>query len=83
MLDTARSLIVKELSVAKGTTETKVERELEKLFNRLDPPPSRCLVAAGAQPSIYPSSRHPWFVQHPGVARCAQSARQPGFSTAF
>lgn len=33
MLDTARSLIVKELSVAKGTTEAKVERELEKLFS--------------------------------------------------
>ena len=33
MLDTAKSLIVKELSVAKGTTETKVERELEKLFS--------------------------------------------------
>lgn len=33
MLDTAKSLIVKELSVAKGTTEVKVERELEKLFN--------------------------------------------------
>ena len=33
MLDTARSLIVKELSVAKRTTETKVERELEKLFS--------------------------------------------------
>ena len=32
MLDTAKSLIVKELSVAKGTTEAKVERELEKLF---------------------------------------------------
>jgi CarD family transcriptional regulator len=33
MLDTAKSLIVKELSVAKGTTEVKVERELEKIFN--------------------------------------------------
>jgi CarD family transcriptional regulator len=33
MLDTAKSLIVKELSVAKGTTEVKVERELEKLFS--------------------------------------------------
>jgi CarD family transcriptional regulator len=33
MLDTAKSLIVKELSVAKGTTENKVERELEKLFS--------------------------------------------------
>ncbi|MFO0573709.1 MAG: CarD family transcriptional regulator [Polyangia bacterium] len=33
MLDTARSLIVKELSVAKGTSEAKVERELEKLFS--------------------------------------------------
>ena len=33
MLDTAKSLIVKELSVAKGTTEIKVEHELEKLFS--------------------------------------------------
>ena len=33
MLDTARTLIVKELSVAKGTTESKVEREIEKLFS--------------------------------------------------
>ena len=33
MLDTAKGLIIKELSVAKGTTESKVERELEKLFS--------------------------------------------------
>ena len=33
MLDTAKSLIVKELSVAKKTSETKVEKELEKLFS--------------------------------------------------
>ena len=33
MLDTARTLIVKELSVAKGTTESKVETEIEKLFS--------------------------------------------------
>ena len=33
MLDTAKSLIVKELSVAKNTTEIKVEHELEKLFS--------------------------------------------------
>jgi CarD family transcriptional regulator len=33
MLDTAKSLIVKELSVAKNTTEVKVEKELEKIFN--------------------------------------------------
>ncbi len=32
MLDTAKNLIVKELSVAKRTTETKVEQEIEKLF---------------------------------------------------
>ena len=32
MLDTAKNLIVKELSVAKKTTEVKVEKELEKLF---------------------------------------------------
>jgi CarD family transcriptional regulator len=33
MLDTAKNLIVKELSVAKNTTETKVEKELERLFS--------------------------------------------------
>jgi CarD family transcriptional regulator len=33
MLDTAKNLIVKELSVAKNTTEVKVERELEKIFD--------------------------------------------------
>jgi CarD family transcriptional regulator len=32
MLDTAKNLIVKELSVAKKTTELKVEKEIEKLF---------------------------------------------------
>ena len=33
MLDAAKMLIVKELSVAKQTSETKVEKELEKLFS--------------------------------------------------
>ena len=33
MLDTAKGLIIKELSVAKKITENKVERELEKLFS--------------------------------------------------
>jgi CarD family transcriptional regulator len=33
MLDTAKNLIVKELSVAKNTTEIKVEKELERIFN--------------------------------------------------
>ena len=32
MLDTAKTLIVKELSVARRTTEVKVEKELERLF---------------------------------------------------
>lgn len=32
MLDTARNLIVKELSVARKMSETKTERELEKVF---------------------------------------------------
>jgi len=32
MLDTAKNLIVKELSVARKTTETKMERELERVF---------------------------------------------------
>jgi len=29
----ARTLIIKELSVAKGTTESRVEREIERLFS--------------------------------------------------
>src|SRR6478609_237173 len=33
MLDTAKNLIVKELAVARGTAETKIERELDKLFS--------------------------------------------------
>jgi CarD family transcriptional regulator len=33
MLDTAKNLIVKELSVAKNITEVKVEKELEKIFS--------------------------------------------------
>ncbi|MFH1132108.1 MAG: CarD family transcriptional regulator, partial [Pseudomonadota bacterium] len=32
MLDTARNLIVKELSVARKTTEAKMEKELERAF---------------------------------------------------
>jgi CarD family transcriptional regulator len=32
MLDTAKNLIIKELSVAKNMKETKMERELEQLF---------------------------------------------------
>jgi len=32
MLDTAKTLIVKELSVARRTTEARVEREIEKIF---------------------------------------------------
>jgi len=32
MLDTAKNLIVKELSVARKTKETKMEREIEQLF---------------------------------------------------
>src|SRR5216110_179949 len=33
MLDTAKNLIVKELAVARGTAETKIEKELDKLFS--------------------------------------------------
>jgi CarD family transcriptional regulator len=33
MLDTARNLIVKELSVAKRTTEVKVEQEIERILS--------------------------------------------------
>ena len=32
MLDTARQLLVKELAVAKGVLETKIDAELEKIF---------------------------------------------------
>jgi CarD family transcriptional regulator, regulator of rRNA transcription len=32
MLDTARQLLVKELAIAKGTKETKIEQEIEKIF---------------------------------------------------
>jgi CarD family transcriptional regulator len=32
MLDTARTLLVKELAIAKGTKEVKIEQELEKIF---------------------------------------------------
>ena len=32
MLDTAKNLIVKELSVARRTPEAKVEKELEQIF---------------------------------------------------
>src|SRR5947207_2752365 len=33
MLDTAKNLIVKELAVARGTPETKIEKELDKIFS--------------------------------------------------
>ena len=33
MLDTARSLLVKELSIAKSTTEESIETELEEMFS--------------------------------------------------
>jgi CarD family transcriptional regulator len=32
MLDTAKSLLLKELSIAKGTSEVKVEQEIEHIF---------------------------------------------------
>jgi CarD family transcriptional regulator len=32
MLDTARNLVVKELAIARGATESKIERELERVF---------------------------------------------------
>ena len=37
MLDTARSLLVKELSIAKETSETLVEEELEGIFADAEP----------------------------------------------
>ncbi len=33
MLDTAKNLIVKELAVARGTAENKIEKELDKIFS--------------------------------------------------
>ena len=33
MLDTARSLLIKELSLAKGCTEDEIEADLKKIFN--------------------------------------------------
>ncbi len=33
MLDTAKSLLVKELSLARKVDEEKVEKQIEKLFN--------------------------------------------------
>jgi CarD family transcriptional regulator len=34
MLDTARQLLVKELAIAKDTTEAKIEQEIERIFTR-------------------------------------------------
>jgi CarD family transcriptional regulator len=39
MLDTARSLLIKELAFAKGVTEQDIEDDLKKLFNIPDPAP--------------------------------------------
>ena len=33
MLDTARNLLIKEISIAKNVREKVVERELEKIFH--------------------------------------------------
>jgi CarD family transcriptional regulator len=33
MLDTARSLLIKELSLAKDCTEDEIESDLKKIFN--------------------------------------------------
>ena len=38
MLDTARSLLVKELSIAKGTDEESIEGELEAMFSDAEEP---------------------------------------------
>jgi CarD family transcriptional regulator len=38
MLDTARQLLVKELAIAKGVKEPKIEAELEKIFGPVGPP---------------------------------------------
>jgi CarD family transcriptional regulator len=39
MLDTARQLLVKELAIAKGVKEPKIEAELEKIFGPVGPVP--------------------------------------------
>jgi len=41
MLDTARQLLVKELAIAKGTKEAKIEQELEKIFSAHGRAPAR------------------------------------------
>lgn len=33
VLDTARSLLIKEISIAKNTNENKIEKEIEKIFH--------------------------------------------------
>lgn len=37
MLDTARQLLVKELAIAKGTKEAKIEQEIDKIFGAVVP----------------------------------------------
>ena len=32
MLDTAKNLVIKELAIARGAPEAKIERELERVF---------------------------------------------------
>ncbi|MEW5738329.1 MAG: CarD family transcriptional regulator [Myxococcota bacterium] len=39
MLDTARSLLIKELAFAKGVTENDIEADLKKIFNLPENPP--------------------------------------------
>jgi RNA polymerase-interacting CarD/CdnL/TRCF family regulator len=39
MLDTARSLLIKELAFAKGVTEADIEGDLKKIFNIPENPP--------------------------------------------
>ena len=39
MLDTARSLLIKELAFAKGVTEVDIEADLKKIFNLPETPP--------------------------------------------
>lgn len=39
MLDTARSLLIKELAFAKGVTEQDIENDLKKIFNIPENPP--------------------------------------------
>ena len=49
MLDTARSLLIKELAFAKGVTENDIELDLKKIFNIPDISPNKLIDEAAAK----------------------------------